>query len=230
MQELIYIADDEKNIRELILEFLQEEGYKVELFENGEALLKAFERQPADLVILDVMMPGKDGFSICSLLRKRSDVPIILLTARGTDADYITGFTLGCDDYFTKPFSPIKLTMRVKAILKRLSKDNDKGKSDAIFYGDITVYPRQKAAFCKEEELKLTNTEFALLSYMIEQKERAISRDELLSKVWGYDHEIETRATDDTIKRVRKKIADLESDVLIETVWGFGFKLAQKVK
>ena len=106
-KESIYVADDEKNIRELLLEFLSREGYEVSLFEKGEDLLREFENAPSDLVILDVMMPGTDGFSVCSMLRKKSDVPIILLTARGTDADYITGFTLGCDDYFTKPFSPV---------------------------------------------------------------------------------------------------------------------------
>ncbi|MDO4788499.1 MAG: response regulator transcription factor [Johnsonella sp.] len=226
--ELIYVADDEKNIRELIQEFLSQEGYEVKLFEKGEELLKAFENLPSDLVILDVMMPGTDGFSICSLLRKKSDVPIILLTARGTDADYITGFTMGCDDYFTKPFSPIKLTMRVKAMLKRLSKEKEKPEQEELVFGDIRLCPKQKSAFCRDKELKLTNTEFSLLSYMIEHRDKAVSRDELLSMVWGYDNEVETRVTDDTIKRVRKKLNLNESEVLIQTVWGFGFKLAKK--
>lgn len=228
MNAKIYVADDEKNIRELIKTFLEEERFEIKLFENGDDLLAAFEQDPADLVILDVMMPGTDGFSICSSIRKRSEVPIILLTARGTDADYITGFTLGCDDYFTKPFSPVKLTMRVKAILKRLSKDHEKTATQELSFGDITLYPMQKTAYCKGLEIKLTNTEYSLLSYMIEHKDKAISRDELLQMIWGYDNYVETRVTDDTIKRLRKKIASYESNVVIETVWGFGFKLLEK--
>ncbi|MDO5096983.1 MAG: response regulator transcription factor [Peptostreptococcaceae bacterium] len=228
MSTTIYVADDEKNIRELIREFLTEEGYAVELFDTGDDLLKKFEQTPSDLVILDVMMPGTDGFSICSAIRKKSEVPIILLTARGTDADYITGFTLGCDDYFTKPFSPVKLTMRVKAMLKRLSKSNEKNNADELFFGDITLNLLQKSAFCQNTELKLTNTEFALLSYMFEHQDKAVSREELLNMIWGYDNYVETRVTDDTIKRLRKKLSTQNSNVQIETVWGFGFKLSLK--
>lgn len=228
MNELIYVADDERNIRELIKSFLEQEGFVIELFETGDELLKRFEQKKPDLVILDVMMPGTDGFSACSLIRKKSDVPIVLLTARDTDADYITGFTLGCDDYFTKPFSPVKLTMRVKAMLKRLSKESEKETKDNLCFGDISINPLQKTVYCKDEEIKLTNTEYLLLSYMIENKEKAVSRDELLNTIWGYDNYVETRVTDDTIKRLRKKIRNQDSNVVIETVWGFGFKLSKK--
>ena len=228
MNELIYVADDEKNIRELIKSFLEEEGFVIELFETGDKLLRRFEQKKPDLVILDVMMPGTDGFSACSLIRKKSDIPIVLLTARDTDADYITGFTLGCDDYFTKPFSPVKLTMRVKAMLKRLSKESEKETKDILCFGDIRINPLQKTVYCKGEEIKLTNTEYLLLSYMIENKEKAVSRDELLNTIWGYDNYVETRVTDDTIKRLRKKIRGQNSNVIIETVWGFGFKLNEK--
>lgn len=118
MKKTIYIADDEQNIRELLQAFLGND-YTVEVFETGDALLKRFGETPADLAILDVMMPGTDGFNTCAKLRRASDIPIILLTAKDMDADYITGFTMGCDDYFTKPFSPIKLVMRVKSIFSR---------------------------------------------------------------------------------------------------------------
>lgn len=224
MQGLIYVADDEKNIRDLIKSFLEEQGYTVKVFENGDLLLKEHEKQKADLIILDIMMPGTNGFSICSALRKKSDVPIFLLTARGTDADYITGFTLGCDDYFTKPFSPLKLTMRVNAIFKRMANEKNKEEGDLCF-GDIKLIPDQKLATCKNDEIKLTNKEYELISYMIKQKEKAVSRKELLDVVWGYDMEVETRVTDDTIKRLRKKLKEYDSDVSIETIYGFGFKL-----
>lgn len=230
MSRKIYIAEDEKNIRELIGSFLTEEGFDVRLFATGDQLLKTFEEEEADLVILDVMMPGTDGFSLCSILRKKSEVPIILLTARDTDADYITGFTLGCDDYFTKPFSPVKLTMRVKAMLKRIGKGNGKTEQHELIYGDLRLNPMQKSAFCKDEEIRLTNTEYELMSYMIEHQDKAISREELLQSIWGYDSFVETRVTDDTIKRLRKKLLGFQSSVSIDTVWGFGFKLNQRTE
>lgn len=120
MSKLIYIADDEDNIRYLVKTFLENTGYEVEDFNNGELLLEKFQTKPCDMVILDVMMPGSDGFEICKKIREESIVPIIMLTARDTDIDYITGITLGSDDYFTKPFSPMSLVMRVKAIFRRI--------------------------------------------------------------------------------------------------------------
>lgn len=227
MQGIIYVADDEKNIRELIASFLAEAGHQVKTFENGDSLLLEMEQQEPDLVILDVMMPGTDGFSVCSTIRKKGDVPIILLTARGTDADFITGFTMGCDDYFTKPFSPVKLTMRVNAMLNRVYKSQEKKEEIQLSFGDLILLPAQKEASCGGEVLKLTATEYQLLQYMLENKERAVSREELLNTIWGYDKEVETRVTDDTIKRLRKKIKDNNSEVSIETIWGYGFKLSR---
>lgn len=219
----IYVADDEADIRQLIQSFLREEGYDVRAFDSGDKLLEAFEEQPADLLVLDVMMPGMDGLSLCAAIRKRSDVPIILLTARDTDADYITGFTVGCDDYFTKPFSMVKLTLRVKAIFSRMASEQ---KTESISFGDLTLCPPQRTAFRGETELKLTNTEFSLLQYLMEQK-KVVSREELLNIVWGYDSFVETRATDDIVKRLRKKLLEADSAVVIETVWGVGFRLKE---
>jgi len=126
MQKLIYIADDETNIRLGIKTFLESAGYCVEDFENGDLLLAAFAEKPADLVVLDVMMPGSNGFIVCKELRKTSTVPIIMLTARDSDLDYATGLDLGSDDYLTKPFSPMALTMRIKAIFRRIEFENGK--------------------------------------------------------------------------------------------------------
>jgi DNA-binding response OmpR family regulator len=123
MAKMIYIADDETNIREAIKIFLQNEGYAVTAFENGDLLLAAFNETPADLIILDVMMPGTNGFVICKELRKLSHVPIIMLTARDSDLDYMTGLDLGSDDYFTKPFSPMELVLRVRSIFRRMEYD-----------------------------------------------------------------------------------------------------------
>ena len=228
MSKLIYAADDELNIRQLIQSFLEEEGYEVETFETGDALLEKFKQKPSDLVILDVMMPGTDGLSICNTIRKFSSVPILILTARDTTADYVTGITLGCDDYFTKPFSPVMLTMRVKAMFRRVELDKAIPYDEKLEYGDIEIMPKQKVAKCKGVYLKLTITELNVLQYLMEKNGNAVSRDELLEKIWGYTSEVETRVTDDNIKRIRKKMNQQGSNVEIVTVWGYGFKLAIK--
>lgn len=228
MSKLIYIADDENNIRKLVKTFLENDGHIVKDFENGDLLLKEFNEKECDLVILDIMMPGSDGFEICTSIREKSTVPIIMLTARDSDIDYITGITLGSDDYFTKPFSPMALVMRVKAIFRRIDFEkiqNNKSKQKVLEFGDITINTDTKTVNNLNKIIDLTPNEYNLLTYLFENKERAVSREELLNKVWGYDSEIETRAADDTVKRLRKKISD--TNILIETVWGFGFRLKE---
>ena len=229
MQKLIYIADDEKNIRNLVKAFLEKEGYTVEAFENGDLLLDAFAIKQCDLVILDIMMPGSSGLIICTKLREISSVPIIMLTAKDTDEDYISGLSLGSDDYFTKPFSPVKLTMRVKAMLRRedMYANADKN-ADEIRFEDVVISLNKMTAYCRDTILNLTKTEFNLLVYMLENKDKAISRQELLNTIWGYGSFVESRATDDTVKRLRRKLETANSSVLIETVWGHGFKIGKK--
>jgi DNA-binding response OmpR family regulator len=229
-QKLIYAADDEHNIRFIIKSFLENEGYMVETFETGDALIDTFEKKPADLVILDIMMPGSDGFSICAKLRQKSSVPIIILSAKDKEIDYVTGIATGSDDYFTKPFSPVTLVMRVKAIFRRIEMENTpKSNNTSVCFGDILLNQSQKNALKDGIDLGLTISEFNMLAYLIEQKERAISRDELLNRLWGFESEIGTRAADDAVKRIRKKLTAVNSNVIIETVWGFGFRLKVEV-
>ncbi len=227
MQKLIYAADDELNIRNLVMTFLVREGYAVRVFENGDALLDAFAHKPCDLVILDIMMPGSDGFSVCAKLRQTSNVPIIMLTARDTDSDYIAGITLGSDDYFTKPFSPTALTMRVKAIFRRIEMEKLPQQEDRhLGFADVALSTETKTASAAGQALELTPNEFALLAYLLENRDRAVSREELLDRLWGYDIAVETRVADDTVKRLRKKL--MGSRMVIDTVWGFGFRLKEK--
>ena len=219
----IFIADDEKNIRDLLGKFLEDAGHEVRLFENGDSLLTGLDDSVPDIVVLDVMMPGIDGFTACSRIRKaHPDITIILLTARDTDADFMTGFMAGCDDYLTKPFSPLKLTLKVNAILSKLGK-NEKS-TDEMTFGDLSLDASSFSCRVLDNELKLTKTEFQVLSLLLSTPEKAVSRDKLLSDIWGYS-EVETRVTDDTMKRLRKKLKDAGSRVHIETIWGFGFKL-----
>ena len=219
----IFIADDEKNIRDLLGKFLEDAGHEVRLFENGDSLLTELDNSVPDIVVLDVMMPGIDGFTACGRIRKAyPDITLLLLTARDTDADFMTGFMAGCDDYLTKPFSPLKLTLKVNAILSKLGK-NEKN-TDEMAFGDLSVDVSSFSCRVLDSELKLTKTEFQVLSLLLSNPEKAVSRDKLLSDIWGYS-EVETRVTDDTMKRLRKKLKDAGSRVHIETIWGFGFKL-----
>lgn len=223
----VYVADDEKNIRDLIASFLCEQSLEVEVFETGDQLFLRFLEEEADVIILDVMMPGTSGIDIAARIRKQSDVPIILLTARDGDEDFLQGFSAGADDYFTKPFSSLKLSLRVKAILSRHATSSKKSDADVIAYEGLTLSEKERLVLYKKVPLKLTNTEFELLKMLLKHQEEAISRQDLLQQIWGYEEDVETRVTDDTIKRLRKKLR-VDSHVLIETVWGYDFKLTKK--
>ena len=225
MSELIYIADDEKNIRELVKCFLENQGYEVETFSNGDDLFKRYKEKNADMIILDVIMPGTDGVEICRQIRQIANVPIIILSAKDSEEDRIKGISVGGDDYLTKPFSPIELVARVQALFRRISMDKVK-KVEKVTFGNIKIDVTKKQAYVDDEEIALTPLEFDFLKYLIQKNNQAISREELLKEVWKIAYDIDTRATDDTVKRLRRKIAD--SNVEIKTVWGYGFKMALK--
>nr|WP_321291991.1 response regulator transcription factor [uncultured Trichococcus sp.] len=229
MSEEIYIAEDEDGIRLTVKTFLESEGYVVSDFPNGDLLFDAFLNKQPDLVILDVMMPGSSGFEITKKIRDISSVPIIILTAKDSDMDYATGINLGSDDYFTKPFSAIALNMRVKAMLRRIKMDQERMPSrkqeEMLRIGDIEIDLAAMSVKQNGASLNLTPNEYNVFVYLIENKNRAVSRDELLDSIWGYGKDIETRACDDTVRRLRKKLAG--STVEIETVWGFGFTVKE---
>ena len=226
MGHSIYLADDEKSIRELLHSFLASDGYTVRSFESGDALLEAFRQEPAELVILDIMMPGTDGLTVCRELRSVSDIPIILLTAKDSELDYVMGISQGSDDYLTKPFRPTILLMKVKALLRRVEMDRGKtAAEDELHYGDIRYSATENVIFYGAAPVSLTQTELRLLSYMMKRPEKAYSREELLSAVWGFDSEVETRVTDETLRRIRKKLTQAGSTVSVSTIWGFGYKL-----
>ena len=230
MGHSIYLADDEKSIRELLHSFLASDGYTVRSFESGDALLEAFRQEPAELVILDIMMPGTDGLTVSRELRTVSDIPIILLTAKDSELDYVMGISQGSDDYLTKPFRPTILLMKVKALLRRVEMDRGKtaATEDELRYGDIRYSATENSVFCGSTIVTLTQTELRLLSYMLKQPEKAYSREELLNAVWGFDSEVETRVTDETLRRIRKKLLQAGSTVSVSTIWGFGYKLKEE--
>ncbi len=229
MSKLIYAADDEENIREILKSFLVDSGFDVEVFPTGDALYEAFQKKPCDLAVLDIMMPGTDGLTICKQLRAISKVPIIILTAKDSEMDYVTGMTCGGDDYLMKPFRPSMLVMRIKALFRRIDMEHEHRPTDEISaFGDLTYHSKTRQICCAGKPVPFTMTELALLRYMIEQNDRAIPREELLDEVWGITAEIETRVTDETVRRIRKKLAAAESRVSVTVVWGYGYKLEEK--
>ncbi len=219
----IYIADDEKSIRDIISGFLKNSGYEVSVFENGESLQEEFSKNPADMVILDVMMPGIDGITLCSKIRECSNVPIIIVSAKDSELDRITGITMGADDYLVKPFAPMELVARVSSIFRRMSFSETIKAKNILNYGNIKIDISLRKCTVNNDIFDVTPTEFSLLAYMFENFDKAVSRDELLKNVWKFDYEVDTKACDDVIKRLRKKLS--KTNVRIVAVWGFGFKL-----
>jgi len=235
MKRLIYVADDDARICRMIKELLREEGYKVICFETGDLLFSAYQHEACDLAILDVVMPGNDGFVIGMKIKRLSATPVIIVTGvRTSDDDYSFGLSLGFDAYFVKPCNRIKLIAHVRSLLIKaeLTKVTMVAppveEVSVISYEDILVYPDMMAVVCNSVEMQLTNIEFNMLSFIVENKSRAISRGELLNKIWGRDSFVGPRATDDIIKRLRRKILDAGSRVSIDTVYGFGFRLSVK--
>ena len=228
-KKLIYIADDEVNICNIIKSFLVKEGFEAETFNDGQSILDAFNVKPADMLVIDIMMPGIDGYSLCSQVRQISSIPVIIVSAKDTEPDKIAGLTLGCDDYLTKPFSPMELIARIRSIFRRIEMDKaNGGLMEVIKVSDIVIDHNIKMAKCNEKDIGLTGMEFSLLYYLAANRNRAVSRSELLDRVWGFENAVETRATDDMIKRLQKKLSDAGSELKIDTVWGFGFRLKDK--
>ncbi len=224
----IYLADDDKDILRLLEVFLKSEGYDVSCFATGDDLYAAFQKEAADLVILDIMMPGSDGLTICQKLRAESAVPIILLTAKDSDADYVAGITLGSDDYLVKPFKPTLLSMRVKALLRRVAMTQG-GTEQDLHCADLIYNHKARNIYVADVLLNLTKTEFECLVYMMRHFNEAISRQQLLEEIWGYDNIVETRVTDETIRKIRKKLKLAASRAVIKNKWGYGYSLEEVV-
>lgn len=228
MKASIYIADDEKNIRDVITKFLESDGYSVSAFENGDLLMQAFLKKPAQLVILDIMMPGTNGLTICKQLREITNVPIIMLSAKDTEFDYVQGITIGGDDYLTKPFRPTTLLMRVRSLLRRMDMNNPQATEDkpqSLTVGNLEFNAPANTVYCNGKAIGFSQTELKMLTYMLKNTEKAYSKEELLEKIWGFETQVETRVTDETLRRIRRKLSLAGSNVSVETIWGYGYKI-----
>ena len=220
----VLIVDDDVKTVELVKLYLNRDGYRViTAYDGTEALRQAREGHP-DLIVLDIMLPGIDGLEVCRTLRNESEVPIIMLTARTTDQDKLTGLSLGADDYVTKPFSPRELAARVRAVLRRLPGERGPNK---IKHGNLTVNFLQHEAYMAEKPLNLTLVEYKLLGVLIKEPGRVFSRAQLIEKALGYDFEGFDRTIDVHILNLRRKIEpDPKHPRYIKTVYGAGYKLA----
>ena len=222
----ILVVDDEPNIIELCKLYLEQESYRVEAATNGtEALLKLDAVHP-NLVILDLMLPDIDGFEVCRQIRKKSDVPILMLTARKEDVDKIVGLELGADDYLTKPFNPRELTARVKAVLRRYQAGSKPG--EILEVGNLRIDLSRHEVTIEGTSVKLRTKEFALLATFAQNLGMVLPREKLLELVWGFDYYGETRTVDVHVNHLREKMA--QANVLIETVRSIGYKMVMKAQ
>jgi two-component system, OmpR family, alkaline phosphatase synthesis response regulator PhoP len=216
----LLLVDDEKNIIELERLYLEKEGYQIEVAYDGNSALDKFRAVKPAAIILDLMLPGIDGWEICRRIRQESDVPIIMLTARDQDIDKIVGLELGADDYLTKPFNPRELVARVKAIFRRV---NPAPKTSRMVVGDVTIDLDRREVVAANGLVSLRTKEFDLLAVLMQNPGIVLTRERLLELAWGYEFAGETRTVDVHVAHLRKKLANARTQ--IETVSGVGYKL-----
>jgi len=228
MMTKIVIVEDEPNISEVVSLYLKRAGYAVTSYADGLEALNALNDQLPDLIILDVMLPGMDGFALTRQLRDHSDVPIILLTSRRDETDRIAGLELGADDYVVKPFSPQELVSRVRAVLRRSGSLQETGAENVLVLGDLAINPQMRLVTVKEQEIVLTAKEFDLLHHMALHPRQVFTREQLLESIWGMSEYIDPSTVTVHIRRLREKIEqDPASPSHLVTVWGVGYKFEQ---
>ncbi|MBQ4058273.1 MAG: response regulator transcription factor [Lachnospiraceae bacterium] len=229
----ILIVDDDENIAELISLYLIKECFDTEIVFNGEDALKVFKTYQPHLILLDIMLPGMDGYDVCREIRKESNVPIVMLSAKGEVFDKVLGLKIGADDYMIKPFDSNELVARVQAILRRVTQFEEKQNTsetvsnDVVNYDGLTVNLTSYTVIYNGEQIDMPPKEMELLYFLAKSPNQVFTREQLLDKIWGYDYIGDTRTVDVHVKRVREKIKD-GSNWSIATVWGIGYKFEVK--
>jgi DNA-binding response OmpR family regulator len=220
----VLVVDDEPIVREVVVRYLEREGYATLEADDGDRARALLEREALDLVVLDVMLPGTDGLDLCRWIRSRSELPVIMLTARGEEADRIVGLELGADDYVTKPFSPRELAARVRTVLRRARVGALA--SERIAFGDVELDAQTRDVRKGGAEVRLTAKEFDLLWFLASHPRRVFGRDQLMSRVWGYEAALDTGTVTVHVRRLREKIEDDPSAPRhLQTVWGVGYRV-----
>lgn len=226
MGKKILLVEDDKTLLDVLRYNLEREGYQIVTSTDGAEALKVFRTLSPDLVVLDIMLPGLDGFEVCRILRQESSVPVLMLTARTQEIDRVLGLEFGADDYMTKPFSIRELIARTKAILRRSEAQVEA--TNKLISGDLVIDLKEHQARLGDKEIALSPKEFELLSYLIRHRKRVFSRDYLLEKIWGYDFEGDDRTVDVHIHWLRQKIeTDPSRPERLLTVRGFGYKFEE---
>jgi two-component system alkaline phosphatase synthesis response regulator PhoP len=221
--QTVLVVEDESSIASFVALYLKNAGYTVRTAANGaEALSQVAAALPA-LIVLDLMLPDIDGIEVCRRIRKTSDVPILMLTARDEDVDKIIGLEVGADDYLTKPFNPRELVARVKSILRRATPERRQLESKELRHGDLVIDAGRREVRVGEDEIQLAPTEFDLLWELLDHRGLVLTRDQLLERVWGYTFAGDTRTVDVHVRQLRRKLGDASP---IVTVWGVGYKVA----
>lgn len=224
MAKKVLVVDDEKLIVKGIRFSLEQDGMEVDYAYDGESALEAAHAQKYDVILLDVMLPKMSGFDVCQQIREFSDVPIIMLTAKGDDMDKILGLEYGADDYITKPFNILEVKARIKAIIRRSSKQSRDVRDNMEIYGSMKVDANSRRVYLKDREISLTTREYELLHLLIRNPRQIYSREQLLHEVWGASYPGDARTVDVHIRRLREKIEENPSDpVFIHTKWGVGY-------
>jgi len=217
------IADDNRQITSILEEYAKKEGYDVKIAYNGRQALDTFDKHKPDIVLLDVMMPIIDGFEVCRRIRKVSNVPLIMITARGEDFERIMGLDIGADDYIVKPFSPAEVMARVRAVMRRIGTENISSK--LFVYDNLKINMEDYIVTIDENNVSLTKKEIEILWTLAANKNKVFTRENLLNSLWGYDYYGDSRTVDSHIKRLRSKIDNFEhKNWEIKTIWGVGYK------
>lgn len=218
---MIYVVEDDMAIRNLVTYALTEKGYEVKSFEDGHSIVEEIRENPCELLLLDLMLPGKDGVSILNEVREFSDVPVIILTAKTDEFDRVLGLESGADDYITKPFSILELLSRVKAILRRVKKED----TDHLNFKNLTINTKKRTVKVDGKLVELTYKEFEMLNLFMNNIGNVITREDFLLKIWGYDYQGETRTVDVHIASLRSKLND--AGKYITTVRNLGYKFGE---
>ena len=224
----ILLVDDDPNISRLVQLYLEKEGFEVKCADRGDDALAQFRRMPPDLMLLDVMLPGMDGWQVLKAVRKTSSIPIIMLTAKDETFDKVLGLELGADDYITKPFDSKELVARVKAVLRR-TQGTEEDKTDLLSFPGLTVSLSQYEVHYQGQKVEMPPKELEVLYFLASHQNQVFTREQLLEQVWGFDFFGDSRTVDVHIKRLREKLQDSEKyGWCIKTVWGVGYKFEIK--
>lgn len=223
-KQKVLIVDDEENICELVRLYIEKDGFEAVIANDGNEAVAKFNAEKPDLILLDIMLPVKDGWQVCREIRAQSNIPIIMLTAKGETFDKVLGLELGADDYVVKPFEPKELIARIRAVLRRSTVSQDKTSEDELSFDGLRINQSTYEVYIDDKKVEMPPKEFELLYFLAKNTNKVFTRDQLLDEIWGYEFFGDSRTVDVHIKRIREKIDGENRTWALKTVWGVGYK------